>query len=212
MPRYPYFNPELSRTEVQANDPELGEVVELLGDSRLAEEVGVGNVTLAMIRPAVGPDANIHQLPDFEAAERIEEKILGMGMMAKFSFYFSPDAVEEFYGGDPKTSMLEGKPKDPVYDNRWLEFVDFMTSGPVTVFLLHSPDGDAIPLWREHVGHWNIDKNKDPNTIRGSLGVNNFNNLVHGSDSIESVSRELDIILRNLISQSEESDDQRIYA
>lgn len=152
-----------------------------------------------MIRPAVGPDANTLKLPDLEAADHIEEMILNLGVMAKFSFRFTPDAIEDFYGGDPKNSMSKGIARDSEsYENRWLEFVDFMASGPTTALLLYSDNGDAIDLWRAHLGHWNIDEVRDEGTIRGSFGVDKFNNLVHGSDSIDSVLKELDIIKHSL--------------
>lgn len=197
--RYPYFNPELSREKEDRKNVVLREVSEMLDDPVLEREVCAGNVTLAMIRPAVGPEANILKLPDIEAADHIEEMIVNLGVMAKFSFRFTPNAVEEFYGGYPKDSMSKGVARDPEsYENRWLEFVDFMASGPTTALLLHSSSGDAIPLWRAYLGHWNIDEVRDEATIRGSFGVDNYNNLVHGSDSIDSVLRELDIISRNL--------------
>lgn len=196
--RYPYFNPELSREKEERDSLALKEIRELLDDPILEREIQAGNVTLAMIRPAVGPDANVLGMPDPEAADHIEEMIVNLGVMAKFSFRFTPDAVEEFYGGSPKDSMSRGVARNPdSYDNRWLEFVDFMASGPTTALLLHSYNGDAIPLWREHLGHWNIDEVRDAATIRGSFGVDKYNNLVHGSDSIDSVLKEIDIIKRN---------------
>lgn len=202
--RYPYFNPELSREKEEQNSVALSEVSELLDDPALEREIHAGNVTLAMIRPTVGPDANVLSLPDLEAADHIEEMIVNLGVMAKFSFQFTPNAVEEFYSGDPKESMSKGVARDPEsYDSRWLEFVDFMASGPTTALLLHSYDGDAIPLWRAHLGHWNIDEVRDATTIRGSFGVNKYNNLVHGSDSIDSVFKELNIIRHNLSSQAD---------
>lgn len=206
MPRYPYFNPELARSEVEEDSPVLGEVIELLEDPRLKEEVLAGNVTLAMIRPEVGPDANLQGLTDTDAADRIEEEITGLGMMAKFSFKFTPAIIEEFYGGGPQESMLKEAPiNSTAYDSRWPEFIDFMSSGPVTALLLYSENGDAIEKWRSHLGHWNIDKVRDESTIRGKFGVNKYNNLVHGSDSPESVAKELDIIKRNLAMQIEKS-------
>lgn len=201
-PRYPYFNPELSRSGIEPHSQELSEAIEVLEDPILAREIEAGNITFAMIRPSVGPDANLLNLPDQEAADRIEEMIGGLGVVAKFSFYFTKDTIEEFYGGGPKESMSKEVARNPQeYDNRWPEFVDFMASGPTTALVLYSPDGDAIPRWREHLGHWNIDEVRDETTIRGVLGVNKYNNLVHGSDSIEAVFRETDIIKQNLREQ-----------
>lgn len=195
MSRLPYYNPELSRAENSPSQPSILETIGVLEDPRLQEEIAAGNISLAMIRPHVGPEANVLGLPDLEASDEIEGLIQGLGFTAKFSFQFTKEAVEDFYGGDPRDGMSQGIAKDSgKYANRWLEFVDFMTSGPTTAILLYSPNGDAIQSWRSHLGHWNIDKERDPNTIRGKLGVDKFNNLVHGSDSPQSVSRELEII------------------
>lgn len=201
MHRLPYYNPELSRAEIKLSPGSVNQVIELLNDPRLADEINAGNVTLAMIRPHVGPDANNLGLSDIDAAHEIESLIENLGYITKFSFQFNTDAVEEFYGGDPKESMSKGTARDEsVYSNRWFEFRDSMTAGPTTAILLYSTDGDAIPLWRAHLGHWNIDNERDPKTIRGKLGVNKYNNLVHGSDAPESVIRELEIIKSCLLS------------
>lgn len=201
--RVPFYSPELDRARVASADIEVKTVVaELLRDPRLAEEIEAGNVTLAMIRPQVGPDANIERLPDPQAADKIEGMIEGLGEMAKFSFKFTTGAATEFYQGGPEASMRKEPAIDPDrYESRWPEFVDFMTSGPTTAIILYSPDGDAIERWRAHLGHWNIDQIRDPATIRGSFGVNKYNNLVHGSDAPTSVLREIGIIADCLMSE-----------
>ena len=63
-PRYPYFNPELSRSGIEPHSQELSEAIEVLEDPILAREIEAGNITFAMIRPSVGPDANLLNLPD----------------------------------------------------------------------------------------------------------------------------------------------------
>lgn len=195
MEKVPFYREDLDRTSQNNTNESLSQVIDLLNDPRLGEEIAAGNITLAMIRPNVGPEANNLGLEDIDAAEKIEEMIEGLGVLAKFSILFSQEAAEEFYGGGPQESMSKEKPRNPdEYESRWPEFVDFMTSGPTTVILLHSPNGDAIPRWRSHLGHWNIDEVRDETTIRGILGVNKYNNLVHGSDAPESVLRELSII------------------
>ena len=203
MEKLPFYSPELQRSHDPIARESYGEVVAILQDVEVQAEIEAGNVTLAMIRPNVGPNANIEGLPDLEASDRIEEMIEGLGVMAKFSFRFSAEAAEEFYGGGPKQSMINERPLDPnKYSSRWPEFIAFMASGNTTVLLLHSPDGDAIAKWRSHLGHWNIDEVRDASTIRGKFGVNKFNNLVHGSDSPEAVRRELKIIKDCLFTQN----------
>lgn len=204
MDKLPYFDPELGRENMNANEQSIESVVSLLADTRLQSEIEAGNVTLAMVRPNVGPEANVLNLPDIEAAEKIEEMIEGLGIVAKFSIKFTTEMAQEFYKGDPHKSMLKETPANQdKYETKWPEFIDLMTAGPTTVIILYSPDGNAISKWREHLGHWNIDKIRDPQTIRGKFGTNRHNNLVHGSDAPSSVTRELEIIksvLRNSLS------------
>ena len=197
--RLPYYDSDLERTEITDSTEYKASVAELLADSRVIEAAQNGQLTLAMIRPNVGPEANLQSLSDSECAELIEEMIVGLGVVGKFSFKFTEDVVDEFYSGAPQETMERNSPLDSTrFDSRWPEFKEFMASGPTTALLLYSPDGDAIEKWRSHLGHWNIDKNRDPATIRGALGVNLYNNLVHGSDAPESVVRELGLI-RNIV-------------
>lgn len=200
MEKFPYYRGELDRGQFNPNDATILELTALLKDPALESEIDQGNVTLAMIRPNVGPEANTKSLPDLECAWEIEGMINNLGILAKFSFCFGLEEVEEFYQGDPKERMLIEPPKNPKeYTQRWPEFKDFMASDPTTALLLYSPNGNAIQLWRSHLGHWNIDEVRDPSTIRGILGVNKYNNLVHGSDSPEAIKRELKIISRCLL-------------
>lgn len=194
--KYFFYNPELSREKTLAQKNELQLAADFLSFIESQDElIDSGNVTFAMIRPSVGPEANLLSLPDSEAADSIEEMITGLGVMAKFSFIFTKEAVEELYDGDPRENMENQIPLDlATYATRWPEFVDFMTSAPTTALILHNPDGNAIEKWREHLGHWNVDVNRDELTIRGRLAVNKYNNLVHGSDSPEAVRREIGII------------------
>jgi nucleoside diphosphate kinase len=152
-----------------------------------------------MIRPSLtGCTAN-DEWSDQEAANTIEEHIMKLGVITKFSVNFDVDTVHEFYGGQPKEVQLGLQPERyPEYETRWHEFVDLMCSGPTTVILLHSTNGDAIRLWRDQVGHYDIVKRRDPSTIRGTFGKDNYNNLIHGSDSIEAVKKEIAIISKLL--------------
>lgn len=108
--------------------------------------------------------------------------------------------TDDFYQGSPKERQLVAEPyyQDSPFRNRWEEFIALMTSGPTSVLLLHSDDGKAIQNWRDQVGHWNIEKTVQPQTIRGQYGRDNFNNLIHGSDSQEAVKREFSIIAAQL--------------
>lgn len=192
----PYYSPETSRAHIGLRQPEaiaLSTLVDLLQDQDLLEEIGRGNITLAMIRPGLETAATIEG-GDNEIAEVIEEQIVDLGTVAKFAVTFDQEAIDVFYQG-PKQGMLTKEPRsDNGYANQWEEFAEVMTSGPTTVLLLHTPNGDAVEEWRRQVGHWNIEDRRDPNTIRGRFGINNYNNLIHGSDAPESVLREVGII------------------
>lgn len=72
----------------------------------------------------------------------------------------------------------------PFYGN----LVAFMTSGPVVAIALQGVD--AIEVTRNLVGATNSRK-AAAGTIRGDFGMSFSNNLVHGSDSAESASKEL---------------------
>lgn len=199
----PFYSPELSRDpHFRKIDPEsLPEVEEMLQSLWLQEEIGHGNVTLAMIRPELPVSANI-DASDATIAEVLEENIDNLGVIAKFTVLFDSKAVNEFYQGDPRDKQMELPPHThSEFSSRWYEFVANMTSGHTTILLLHAPDGTAIERWRDQVGHWDIENRRNINTIRGRFGINNYNNLIHGSDSKEAASREVGIIA-DLVSRS----------
>lgn len=68
------------------------------------------------------------------------------------------------------------------------ELLEFITSGPVFALRVEGPD--AVKVVRTLMGSTNpVDS--APGTIRGDLGIVMTENLVHGSDSVESAEREL---------------------
>lgn len=195
---HPFYSPALGRENlVPSSESEVARqaVIELLGSGKLAEEVAMGNITLAMIRPSL-EGACLDDWADSEAVDLIEENIQGLGMKTKFSATFDREAVELFYAGGPKEIQTNLPPERfGHYDNRWEEFVALMLSGPTTMYLLHSPNGDAVSTWRQQVGHFDILAKRNPSTLRGRFGKDNYNNLIHGSDSHESVLREIGIVI-----------------
>ena len=68
------------------------------------------------------------------------------------------------------------------------ELVDFITGGPVVVARVTGDN--AIALWRDLMGPTDP-ADAPPGTIRGDLATIITENVVHGSDSPESASREL---------------------
>lgn len=70
------------------------------------------------------------------------------------------------------------------------ELVDFITSSPV--FAMVWAGEDVISTARHMMGKTNP-KEAAPGTIRGDFGVSVGMNIVHGSDSLESAERELNL-------------------
>jgi nucleoside-diphosphate kinase len=71
--------------------------------------------------------------------------------------------------------------------------VKFMTSSPVVVLALKGKD--AINIARKMMGK-TFGSQAEPGTIRGDFGVSNSFNLIHGSDSPESATRELGLFFK----------------
>jgi nucleoside-diphosphate kinase len=71
--------------------------------------------------------------------------------------------------------------------------VKFMTSSPVVVLALSGKD--AINIARKMMGK-TFGSQAEPGTIRGDFGVSNSFNLIHGSDSPESATRELGLFFK----------------
>ena len=96
----------------------------------------------------------------------------------------------------------EGKP--------FLEgLVRFITSGPLIAAVLEGPG--AVELARRTMGATDPQK-AEPGTIRGDLGVFIQNNLIHGSDSPDSASREIALFFNDSDIVSWERDtDQSIW-
>ena len=71
--------------------------------------------------------------------------------------------------------------------------LDFITHGPVIVGVYEGPE--AISVVRKMLGKTN-GAESEPGTIRGDFSVSKQNNLVHGSDSPESATREIALWFR----------------
>ena len=69
------------------------------------------------------------------------------------------------------------------------DLVAFMSRGPAVVLVLEGPE-DTYKVVRTLMGATNP-RDAAPGTIRGDLGIELTENLVHGSDSPESANREL---------------------
>lgn len=75
----------------------------------------------------------------------------------------------------------------------------FITSGPVVAIAARGPG--AVEVTRTLIGATDP-KKADPGTIRGDLGLEPTENLVHGSDSPESAAYELGLFFPELFSRT----------
>ena len=71
--------------------------------------------------------------------------------------------------------------------------VDFITSAPVVAMVWEADH--VVEIARNTMGETDPSR-AAPGTIRGDLGVNIGRNLVHGSDSAESASREIGLFFK----------------
>jgi nucleoside-diphosphate kinase len=75
------------------------------------------------------------------------------------------------------------------------ELADFITSGPLVAIVLEGPS--AVAAARQVIGATNP-LEAAPGSIRGEFAVATGENLVHGSDSLESATREIGIFFPDL--------------
>ena len=78
----------------------------------------------------------------------------------------------------------------------YADLVEFMSRGAVVALVLEGPE-DTWEVVRNIMGATNPRK-AVPGTVRGDLGILFTENLVHGSDSLESATREISIFFPNL--------------
>ncbi|AKE40896.1 nucleoside diphosphate kinase [Corynebacterium kutscheri] len=71
------------------------------------------------------------------------------------------------------------------------DLVDFITSGPLIAGVIEGPR--AIEAWRQLAGGTDPVAKATPGTIRGDFALQVNENVVHGSDSLESAQREIKI-------------------
>lgn len=201
-PELPFYTQELGRDKRCPKPAALREAARLLDDASTKRLIRAGQLTLALIRPSIEPRSNRLHLSDLAAAAEVESRFTGVGVAAKFSFTFDRESIDTFYEG-PAKAMQSVTPIRPAggHANRWEELAGLMVSGPTTALLLYA-EHDAPGVVRAQFGHWNIERNRDVRTIRGALGVDNYNNLTHGSDTPQAALRECDIIATALKRQA----------
>jgi nucleoside-diphosphate kinase len=78
----------------------------------------------------------------------------------------------------------------------YADLVAFMSRGPVVTAAIEGPE-DTWKVVRDMMGATNP-RNAAPGTIRGDLGIEFTENLIHGSDGPESAGRELGLFFPGL--------------
>ncbi|AOS62438.1 nucleoside-diphosphate kinase [Actinoalloteichus hymeniacidonis] len=116
-----------------------------------------------------------------EVVSRIERK--GLRLAALELRVVSRDLAEQHY------AEHDGKPF-------FGSLLDFITSGPVVALVVEGPR--AIPAFRQIAGGTDPVEKATPGSVRGDLALETGSNLVHGSDSPESASREIKLWFPNL--------------
>ena len=128
----------------------------------------------------VKPDAFARGLTG-EIIARFERK--GLRIAALRHMTLDRQTAEQHY------AEHEGK---PFFDG----LVSFITRGPAMLLVVEGP-ADTWEVVRTMMGATNCAK-AAPGTIRGDLGIEFTENLVHGSDSAESAAREIGIFFPDL--------------
>lgn len=182
----------------------IRELISILDSSDIKQQIQDGKLTIGMIKPRL--DIHMKGSTEISFAEdaRLLKQLMGqikepLEPVVSVSFYMSEEMLETFYAGDPKNRMLGVRTEDG--NTKWDDFKSMMSTGPVTFFLLHSKFGNAVDEWRNQMGEsWNIDL-VSKGKLRKNAKTNN-NNLTHGSDSPESVYKELEFIKKYLLTLS----------
>jgi nucleoside-diphosphate kinase len=135
----------------------------------LARLCAVTERTLVLIKP----DAVERGLVG-EVISRIERK--GLSLAALELRNVSDDLARQHY------AEHDGKPF-------FASLLEFITSGPVVAAIVEGPR--AVAAFRQVAGGTDPVEKAAPGSIRADFALETQNNLVHGSDSIESAAREV---------------------
>lgn len=171
----------------------LGLVADRLCASAFRGHINRHNdVTFAMIRPQL----QLGKLSDFtdeEIAGQIRDRIeTKFRVPLNFSLPFPRGSWEEFYR-HVKSPLERMRVRYPISQasNQWEYFMLLLSSGATTFLLLQNKRFSRTPAWQ----HWRemmgptLAKNAQSSTLRGDFG-SDYNNIVHGSDSLEFVHKE----------------------
>lgn len=178
---------EISELESQ----KLALMIEILDHPQFESLIEEGFVTFGMVKPEVNKAKTVHnELDDEVVAEMVKASIKEpLNLLMSQDFAISLHDAEDFY------SHLNNRPEVFERVTKW------MASGAVTGLVLFNPVDNAIAEWRSQMGPTNpakADAEGRTDRIRHKFSDSVENNAVHGSDSIESVKREIAWFKRHL--------------
>lgn len=185
-----------SRSLDELEREKVKKIIEVLTHPEFDEFIEEGRITLGLIKPNAHESSNLPPT-DAEAAEVLLAEI-GESAVFSFTTRLNREEAEEFYRPIKERYIDQPSERDPDI-SIWESTIRFTISGPVTFVLIYDEDGRAVDSWREKMGptreYWLA-----PDSIRGkhALVGNLPNNLVHGSDSKESVRREVGVLVNHL--------------
>ncbi len=113
-----------------------------------------------------------------EIISRIEKK--GFKIVALKMIQMSKELAEKHYGEHKGKPFFEG-------------LVSFITSGPVVAMVVEGKD--VVAAMRKMMGTTNP-LEAAHGTIRGDYGIDVGRNIIHGSDSLESAKREIELYFK----------------
>lgn len=106
---------------------------------------------------------------------RIEQK--GLNIIAMKMLRVTPDLSRQHYA-------------EHVEKHFYSDLESFIISAPVVAMIVEGPE--AVSVMRTIIGDTN-GREAAPGTIRGDFGCSRQMNMIHGSDSVDSANREIEI-------------------
>jgi len=122
----------------------------------------------------IKPDA-IQRGLSGEIISRLEKK--GLKIVAMKMLHMDKDLAQRHYAVHKGKAFFE-------------DLVSFITSSPVIAIVFQGRN--AVEMIRRMMGETDPAK-AQPGTIRGDLGIDIGHNLIHGSDSVASASKEIEL-------------------
>lgn len=124
--------------------------------------------TLSIIKPEAVAEGHVQEILSYFETTDLE-------VVASKEIQLTPEQARDFYAEHKGRPFFE-------------DLVQYMSSGPVIVQILEGED--AVAVNRQLMGATDP-KRASPGTIRADFGTSLQKNAVHGSDSVESATREI---------------------